>query len=172
VTLLEAMDRAYQTNEATLANQIAAPRLDCDAERLQHYTEFCKQHGVRALGAAPGTVAAFIKSEHDRGVSPDGILSVLADIEALHSNNNLANPIATTAVRAVLSEIVNLNPPRSWGKQERLLFASLPPDVQFIVERHARLDSQAVRKSQNEAAQLRHQLESLQQKEISNGSSD
>jgi hypothetical protein len=69
-----------------------------------------------------------------------------------------------------LEEILKLNPPRSWSKSERLAFASLAPELQFIVERHARLDSNAVRKAQNEAAALKHQLEALQTKEIdSNG---
>ena len=99
------------------------------------------------------------------------MMHTLQDIEALHSNANLANPIATAAVRSVLSEILKLDPPRSWSKSERLAFASLAPELQFIVERHAKLDSNAVRKAQNEAAALKHRIEQLEKGIKDNGTS-
>jgi hypothetical protein len=165
---------AHAKNEAQLAKSIAVPTvsLDDDAQmRLQHFGDYCRSLGIRSLPAAPASVAAYAKGQYTRGTAPDAILHTLQDIEAVHSNANLANPIATTAVRAVLTEILKLDPPRSWSKSERLAFASLAPELQFIVERHARLDSNAVRKAQNEAAALKHQLEALQPKDIDNGTS-
>jgi len=99
---------AHANNEAQLAKSIAVPTvsLDVDAQmRLQNFADFCKSVGVRPLPAAPATVAAFAKAEYTRGASADAILHTLQDIEALHSNNNIANPIATVPVRAVLTEI-------------------------------------------------------------------
>ena len=118
------------------------------------------------LPAAPGSVAAYLRSQYTQGVGAETILKIVEALDAWHVNQNLGSPTATPAVRAVLSEILKLNPPRSWTKDERLLFASLPPEVQFIVERHTRLDSNAVRKAQNEAAALKHQLEALQTKDM------
>ena len=64
---------AHAKNEAAVATSIAAPRLELDRTRLQSFGDFCKQYGVRALPAAPATVAAFIKAEYTRGTAPDGI---------------------------------------------------------------------------------------------------
>jgi hypothetical protein len=44
---------AHAKNEAAVATSIAAPRLELDRTRLQHFADFCKQYGVRALPAAP-----------------------------------------------------------------------------------------------------------------------
>ena len=64
---------AHAKNEAAVATSIAAPRLELDRTRLQNFADFCKQYGIRALPAAPATVAAFIKAEYTRGTAPDGI---------------------------------------------------------------------------------------------------
>jgi len=159
---------AHAKNEAVVATSIAAPRLELDRTRLQNFADFCKQYGIRALPAAPATVAAFAKAEYTRGTSADAILHTLQDIEAVHSNANLANPIATAAVRSVLSEILKLDPPRSWSRADRLVYATLPIEAQAIIERRAKEDSKAVRKAQADAAALKHQLEALQTKDISN----
>ena len=52
-----------------------------------------------------------------------------------------------------------------------MVFADLPIEAQEIIERHARFDSIAVRKAQNEAAALKHQLE-IFQKGHTDGSPD
>lgn len=56
-------------------------------------------------------------------------------------------------------------PPRTWSKDERYLFVQLPPPIRIIINRHARLDSLAVRKAQNTAAMARQKLARLR-KEI------
>jgi hypothetical protein len=156
MTLTEAIERAYSQNEQTLATQIAAPRLEYDAERLQQFADWCKERGVRPLPAAPATIAAFV-----RDLRPEEIPAVLADIEALHSNANLANPIATTPVRAVLQEILKLDPPR-WNKPEQLLWAALPPEVRGVISRRDKQTSTLIRRLQNENADLKKQLSQME----------
>jgi hypothetical protein len=166
-SLGEQIAAAHDRNEAALAQSLSAPKAEFDADaldRLRHFADFCKERGVRPLPAAPGTVAAFIRSLAHWATND--IMDVLSDIEALHSNNNLANPIATAAVRSVLEEILHIAGPRNWSKSERLLFAALPIEVRAIIQRREKMDSNAVRKAQNLAAELKQKLEALQPKEV------
>jgi DNA polymerase III delta subunit len=102
----------------------------------------------------------FVRSEHANGAPPERILAALNAIEAIHADNNLASPTATKSVRTELSRVLKVEAPR-WNNQEKLIFYGLPPEAQEIISRHSRLDSKAVRKAQNEAAELRHQIKQL-----------
>jgi hypothetical protein len=169
--LAESIRVAHANNEARIAAEVGTPKSEFDAEaqsHIQQFAEFCKGHGVPGLPAAPATCAMFVPVEHARGESNNRILAALAAIEAIHSNNNLANPIATTAVRTELGRILNLDAPRSWPKADRPLFNALPIEVRAVLERRAEQDSKALRQLQNQAAELRKH----QRKEIDNGTSD
>jgi hypothetical protein len=61
-------------------------------------------------------------------------------------------------------QVIITEGPRSWSKSERLVFATLPAEAREIIQRHAKLDSDAVRRAQNSAALLRKELETLKQK--------
>ena len=81
--------------------------VDTEAQRLLgRFVNFCKDNGVRALPAAPGTIAAWIAAEVN---PPEVILRTLQTIEAVHSNNDLANPVACAAPRAALARIMKLD---------------------------------------------------------------
>ena len=163
------IERAHDRNEAALAQSLNTPKAEFDAialDRLRYFTDFCKEHGVRPFPAAPGTVAAFIRSLAHWATND--IMDVLSDIEALHSNNNLANPIATIPVRLILTEILKLDPPR-WNKSEQLLWAALPPEVQAVISKRDKQTSTLIRRLQNENAELKKQLS---KKEDSNGTSE
>jgi hypothetical protein len=152
MNLAQSIEAAHQQNEAKLAARIAAPRLEIEDEGkrlLGRFISFCKQNGVRYLPSAPATISAFIKAEYTAGATPEMILKTLEAIEIMHSQANAANPVACPAPRAALSEIMKIEGPRSWNKAERLVFASLPIEAQAIIERHAKLDSDAVRRAQN-----------------------
>ena len=95
---------------------------------------------------------------------------MLADIGALHLNNNLADPVASNQVRSVLEEILLIDGPRSWSKAERRLLELVPIEVRAVIQKRQDQTDRAVRLAQQEAADLRHKLEALQPKEIdSNG---
>jgi hypothetical protein len=174
MTLAEQIELAHQSNEAKIAARIAAPRLELDdggKRLLGRFISFCKQNGVRWVPSAPCTIAGFIRAEYTAGATPEMILKTLEAIEILHSQANAANPVACPAPRASLREILKINAPRSWSKAEALMFAGLPTEVQRVIERHAKLDSDAVRRAQNEAAELRKSLNSNQKEIDSNESS-
>ena len=171
MTLTEIIDRQHQLNEQAIAARIAAPRLDVDSEGqnlLCNFVKWAKENGVRYWPSSPASVAAYLRTL--QGVQPETILKTVHAIEAWHVNQNLGSPTATPAVRAELATLLKIVLPKSWSKDERLVFAGLPIEAQEIIERHTRLDSKAIRQAQNEAAALRQQLKALQRKEIdSNG---
>jgi hypothetical protein len=154
MTLAQQIELQTQRNEQILAGRIAAPlEVNNEAQRLlSRFVKFCKDNGVRALPAAPGTIAAWIAAEDN---PPETILRTLQAIEAVHSNNNLANPVACASPRAALAKIMKLDGPRSWNKAERLVFAGLPIEAQEIIQRRTKQDSDAVRRAQNELAAIR-----------------
>jgi hypothetical protein len=95
-------------------------------------------------------------------------VGVVEAIELLHAQDiNLANPCATRVVRDRLIKVLEPHGPRSWSRAEHEVFAMLSVQAQEIIERHAKLDSDAVRRAQNECAELRQRLlKSVSQKEI------
>ena len=166
--LAQEIASAVARNEAQLAKSIAAPTVSLDADaqdRLRCFVDWCKERGVRPLPAAPATVAAFIKSLAHWATND--IVDLLINIEELHSNNNLANPAATTVVRAVLQDILKLEPPH-WNKSEQLLWAALPPEVQAVISRRDKQTSTLIRRLQNHNAELKK----LSNKGHSDGTSD
>ena len=129
---------------------------------LRHFADYARSRGVKYLPCAPTTVAAFIRSESAIGVTPERIVLELRAIEQAHDSAGLPNPVACASPRMDLTRIIKTEGPRSWNKSERLVFAGLAPEVQGIILRHAKLDSDAVRRTQNEAAVLRSELKSLE----------
>jgi hypothetical protein len=140
-----------------LAQRLATPKTELDSEELmhlRHYGAWCKQRGVRAFPSRPSTVASFIRSESGFGVPNDKILAALRSIEKMHDQSNEPNPVACAAVRAELGRILDIKPPRSWKKEEHLVFNSLPIEARDVIKRHADLDSLALRRLQNRVAEL------------------
>jgi hypothetical protein len=177
MTLTEIIDRQHQLNEQAIAARIAAPRLDVDSEGqnlLGNFVKWAKENGVRYLPAAPSSVAVYLRSQYTQGATAETILKTVEAIDAWHVNQNLGSPTATPAVRAILEEILHIDGPRSWSKQERLLFAALPIEIRAIIQRRVQLDSNAVRKAQHDRAAAVQELEQLKlkQKGIENGTSN
>ena len=161
MTLAEAIGAAQDRNEQRLAAEINAPKHKLDDTEmlliLRSFVGWCKTRGVRALPAAPSTCAAWIRFQDAHHIAPATIEKAIEAIQIAHDEAGAANPIATAAVRAELARILKVEPPR-WNKREQLVFYGLPPEVRAIITRHSLLDSKAVRKAQNEVAELRLQL--------------
>ena len=167
MNLAQAIQQAHERNEQAIATRIAAPRLDEDQVLLSNFVKWTKENGVRCLPAVPACVAAYLRTLTGQ---PETILKTVEAIDAWHVNQDLGSPTATPAVRNELATLLTIALPKSWSKDERLVFAGLPIEAQEIIERHARLNSNAVRKAQNERDVARQELKQLlNQKEISNG---
>lgn len=170
MNLQESIARAHQQNERTLATQIAAPKPELSQDTLaciRRFAEWCKTKGVPFCPAAPATVAAYI--HQDRRDLLEEFATVQA-IEAMHDEALLANPCATMAVRHVLGTLYQIDAPRSWPKADRPLFNALPIEVRAVIERRAEQDSKALRRLQNEAAELRKHTQP--ERTTDNGTSD
>src|SRR5262249_32171213 len=159
MNLAQQIEIAQARNEQALTAQIASPQLEVDPRLLNRFVGWCNQRGVRCT---PAVVAAYVQSEYSSGTAPEEILTSLASIEAWETNGGRANPCATPAARAALADILKVDPPRSWNKFEQGIFISLPIEAQRVIWRHAKIDSDAVRKAQNQAAQLRKELAELE----------
>jgi hypothetical protein len=152
-------EREIDANEAALA-QCFPPPPELSPEARQHLTpflQFCEAQRIRSLPARPASVASFEQWQKDLGVPQAKISATLSAIEALHNAAALGNPIATPLVRTITAAST-IEAPRSWTKDEQRLFRELPVEVQLVVARRERDREITLRRSQNEAAELRKQL--------------
>jgi hypothetical protein len=131
--LKEEIANAYLRSEQALAEQVnavipAAEELDTETiAQLNPFVEFCIAAGVRQAPARPQTVAAFILHQASLRAPADRILAMVTAIEQLHDRLQLANPVATSAARFVLGQILQTEAPRSWTRLEKGMFNHLPP---------------------------------------------
>src|SRR5215831_5556969 len=157
--LVQAINAAQAKNEKNITARIAAQSDELQSDELvlvRRFADFCASKGVPFLPAAPATCALFLRTENLGGADYDRIFATAQAIERLHDRASLSNPVATFTVRNEISRLYEINPPRSWAKVHRPLFAALPIECRHVIENYADLASKAVRKAQNEAAELRH----------------
>jgi hypothetical protein len=126
--------------ELAIANQVKAllppvlEQLDEETQRLLiPFIQWCAAANVRHLGATPATCAAFILSQAKVGIAPERIVAEAAAIEKLHDQYNLANPLQTRTARFALDQVLKIEPPRSWPKEEKAMFTHLPVQIRNII---------------------------------------
>jgi hypothetical protein len=126
-------------------------------------------HKLRPLPASPADVARFIRDAEPLALI-DEIFKWVGEISASHLENGYADPTAGGQATAAMNAISKLEPPRSWRRDMKERFFSLPWDVQdYLTQRENQRDRE-VRKAQNEAGDARQKLISLQK--ITTGKSD
>ena len=158
------IERAKDKTEQALAAQInailpAPEELDEHTVALLNpFVEWCAATGVRHLPCRPTTVAVYVLHQASLGAPPGRIVSTMSAIEALHNLYQCANPVATSSARFALEQVIKGGPaPRSWTKDEKALWATLPPEVRSVIQRRDADQEKSMRKAQNEAADLRRQ---------------
>jgi hypothetical protein len=82
----------------------------------------------------------------------------LEAIEAMHFAAALGNPVATPIVRTTTAAST-IEAPRSWTKDEKLLFTGLPPEIQTVIVRRENDRERVMRRAQNELAELKKRLQ-------------
>jgi hypothetical protein len=151
-------------NEAALAGQINAqlpqsPELDEDTKLLLiPFLKWCDGLNVHHLPATPTTCAAFILSQHKVGFAPERIAAEARAIELLHDHYGLANPLQTRAARWALEQVLKIEPPRSWPKEEKVMFMHLPVQIRNVIANREQNRETHLRRSQNEIAAIKKQL--------------
>jgi hypothetical protein len=165
MTLVDAISLAQDRNAEELAKEINAPKPKLDDTEsliiLRGFAGWARSAGLKWLPATPATCAAWIRFQQANKVPAETIAKAITAIEVLHDQYGHANPIATAAVRAELGRILEVKPPRSWGKKngEDLVFNTLPIEARLVIKRHAEFDSLAIRKIQNRFADLEANLQ-------------
>jgi hypothetical protein len=150
--------------ENALANQINAqlpqpPELDEHTKLLlAPFVQWCSSVGVRHVPAAPATCATYILNQAKVGVAPERIAAEAQAIEKLHDQCNLANPLQTRAARLALDQVLKIEPPRSWPKEEKAMFAHLPVQIRHIITARENDRERALRRAQNEYAEAKKRL--------------
>lgn len=154
--LAAALDRNEAALAAPITETFAIPKQDLSPEQRQLFgrlSKWCDDIGVRKCAAKPATIAAFILAQAELGVPDDQILGALEAITAVHDYHELPNPTATAIVKAALDRAMKtVEPPRSWSKAEKALFAT-PADIQRVIERREVDRDRALRRKQNELAE-------------------
>ncbi|PDT55766.1 hypothetical protein CO678_42010 [Bradyrhizobium diazoefficiens] len=116
------------------------------------YTNWCMLNGCKPVPIAPNMAARFVADVAPLGI--DKVWPAVQEISRLHYTIGLADPTLGYPVATLVSEIAKIEPPRSWAKQYKERFKTLPYDVQlYITEREKQRDSE-VRRAQNKAAEL------------------
>jgi hypothetical protein len=153
------LDAGERRLASELKLYIPARSLSADIrDRFSLFEAWCGDKSVRRLPAKPWTVAAFILDQTAAGRDAQGCLALLAAIAEVHDVHSLSNPTATAAVRTALEQIIKTEPPRSWSRDQKATWATLPPDVrQIITEREGGRD-RALKTKFNELADLRRRL--------------
>lgn len=147
----DAIAKAHDQNERALAGQVAPYQMDVEAQQsIGQFVRWCADHGVRSCPATPATVAAFV-----RFTGSEISAALLSAIAECHDAANLANPVATAAVRSELNRVLRLTPPRSWKAHEKLLWADLPPDIRATVARREQQRETEVRRMMSKVDELK-----------------
>jgi hypothetical protein len=155
---IEAFDRNEKIVAETLGDLCAAPELaPGDAELLAPWLTWCKEAEVRHAPAKPWCCAAFILDRQRHGADEQQIHAVLGAISRLHQKFGLADPV-TGPVHLALFRMFEIAPPRSWPKEDKALWATLPALARHrITIREAQRDKE-LRRIQSEHAELKKRL--------------
>jgi hypothetical protein len=149
--IAEAKIREIQRNESKLAEQLALPPpadLDDETKRsLVPFIEWATTANVRYCPALPTTIGAFVLAQAAARIPEQQILDQVAAIAQLHDHYGLPSPIATTAARYALEQVVKSEAPRSWTREEKLLWASLPPEIRAVIQRRDKDQEKAMRRA-------------------------
>jgi hypothetical protein len=130
------------------------------ATGCEPFDRWCVLRNEDPLPASPNAVARFIAD-----VAPHGIEKVwplVAAISRAHYVIGLADPTGGGPVSAALNAIARIDPPRSWPKEQKFRFTSLPYDLQVYVAGHEARREKEIRRAQSETAKVRQELAAIQ----------
>jgi hypothetical protein len=143
MSLQEAINAA---NERTLEKSLHIQRPALSSSLIiEHVRLFCRQKGV---SLSPLALAAFLDAQAEKDIVP-----AMESIQAWYAHHLEPDPCSSPAVREVLARRLRIEVPRSWSKEDRRLFAALPPEVRAIIYRRETERDTALRRFQNKAAE-------------------
>lgn len=126
------------------------------------FAKWCELNGLSACPAAPAAVARFVADCAALGI--ERLWPAVHDISKLHAGLGLADPTLGEVVADAIDRVARVAPPRSWPDDRKLRFKALPYDLQLYIATHEAQREKAIRRAQNEAADVRQKLAALRQK--------
>jgi hypothetical protein len=127
------------------------------------FARWCELNGTTFCPASPKAIAKFVADCAPLGIAR--LWPAVQDISRTHITLGLADPTLGGAVAAAVSDVANIQAPRSWPDGRKRQFESLPYDWQTYIADHEARRERALRRAQNDAATLRQKLAALQQEQ-------
>jgi len=124
------------------------------------FENWCALNDVPSLPARPADVARFVTVCEPLGM--EKIWPMIEEISRAHYVRGLADPTLGGWVSVAVNEIAKIDPPRSWPKDKKARFATLPYDLQVYLSRHEAQRDKEVRRAQSEAAKVKQALSEIQ----------
>lgn len=144
---------------AAVAARLKVQLAQRDRSEWPVFKAWCEQKAVTPFPARPASVAYFVLDNVLLGI--DQIEKVIASISAVH--DGVADPTISPLVSAALNHVSPIDPPRSWPKEHKQRFLSLPRELQvYVVTRETQRDKEVTR-AQNEIGRVRQELKIARQ---------
>ena len=123
------------------------------------FAKWCDLNGAQFCPARPADVARFVVDCASLGI--ERLWRAVQDISDHHVSLGLADPTLGPTVAAAISDIADIDPPRSWSSEDKQRFKALPYDVQLLVATQDRRREKALRRAQNDAAAAERKITEL-----------
>ena len=142
--------RMQEINARQLHSSLALPRVEPTREMLHLWgrlEEHAARRGVRSFPCTPALCAEWLSTLEDSALE-----EACAAIQTIHDSVGASSPVCSLAVRTVLERRLRPETPRSWSKEDRAFFASLPVEIRAILTRRENERDASLRTRQNKLA--------------------
>ena len=130
------------------------------------FANWCVLQNVQPIPIVPSMLARFIANCAPLGM--ETLWPIVQEISRAHVSIGLPDPTAGGVVASAINDISKIEPPRSWPKEDRLRFYSMPWDIQQCVLRREQQDRAAINKAMQDRADALKELTAIKS-EVTNG---
>jgi hypothetical protein len=165
--LIAARQQQLNRGEAIIAEEVNAALGPAppDTHRPERFIKWCDEQSLPWRPACPSVIAKFVLGHTKIG----SLLEEIRAISEAHCSTGLPDPTAAWQVSRAVLRLTKVEPPRSWPDAEKVVFLSLPPDLQrYLIVREKDRDL-TTRRALNEAGEARKQLADIQKGTEANG---
>jgi hypothetical protein len=120
------------------------------------FARWCELSGASFCPATPAMVARFVADCAALGIAR--LWPAVQEISHLHMSAGLADPTLGGDAAMAISDVAQIDPPRSWPGDQKQRFRSLPYDIQIFVAAHEHRREKVLRRAQNDAAAARRDI--------------
>jgi hypothetical protein len=166
--LVKSRQQQLNRDEAIIAEEVNATLGPAppDTHKPLRFINWCDQGGFPWRPATPSVIAKFVLEHTKVG----RLLEEIRAISEAHCSIGLPDPTASWQVTRALLRLTDIKPPRSWPDAQKVIFLSLPRELQeYLIPREMDRDAK-IRRALDEAASARKALSHYSQpKELTNG---